>query len=136
MGLEEKVILRSVFLVACIALSMTAAAEASEDAQQFTLICKWDEGREDETLQIYGDGHHLFVDRGLEIIESHEDDKIVQHNWVLYSGSLERINIGTDLDPDFVRWTYTINRYTGHVSVSDYTGIRKGKCKKAESPLF
>ena len=57
-------------------LLMTASAEASEDAQQFTLICKWDEGRDDETLQIYGDGHHLFVDRGLEIIESTKTIKL------------------------------------------------------------
>ena len=81
-------ILRSVFLGACIALAQSAAAEVPGDANQFTLICRWDAGGEDKTLQIYGPGRHLFIGQlGEEVIENHTGDSIVQRTWVLKAGT-------------------------------------------------
>ena len=132
-------ILRSYFLGACIALSMTAAAEASEDTQQVMLVCQWDDSGGSETLQIFGPGRHLLpgAATGTEIFESHNEERIYQHSWVLDGDTLVRINMGTEDAPEFVNWSYTINRYTGRMKYFDSsTGVRTGSCKKVKEKLF
>lgn len=130
---------RSYFVGAFTALSITAAAEALEDNPQFMLVCQWDDTGEGTTLQIYGPGRHLLpgAATGTEVFESHNEERIYQHTWVLHGDTLVRINLGTEDAPEFVNWSYTINRYTGLMEYFDSTvGVRKGSCKKAKEKLF
>jgi hypothetical protein len=141
MELEEKVILRSVLLGACIALAQSAAAEAPGDANQFTLICRWDDTGEHETVQIFGHGSHL-IEQGLgkNIVEHHSDQTISQEAWVLTEDRERRAKLGLPNPP--IYWSFTVNRYTGRM---DYTSIdysdgsssaRLGNCRRAKEQLL
>ena len=131
-------ILRSVFLGALSALAQSAAAEVPGDGNQFTLICRWDDTGEHKTLQIFGPGRHLLPGAlREETIESHTDDRIVQRTWVLKGGTEERYNLGTEAEPDFIYWSYSVDRYTGRLEYFDESvGVRMGNCKRAKEKLF
>lgn len=122
----------------CILLSFSTAAEVPDNANQFMLVCQWDDTGEYKTLQIYGPGRHLLPGAlREEIIESHTEDRIVQRTWLLKGDTEERYNLGTEDDPDFIYWSHTLNRYTGRVEYFDNSvGVRMGNCTKAKEKLF
>ena len=76
MGLEEKVILRSVFFGACIALSMTAAAEASA-VEPVYLDCSEEVLNIEGSVTLRHNYARVFKDLRMEILDE---------NWSWFSG--------------------------------------------------
>ena len=129
-------ILRSVFLVACIALAQSAAAEVPEDGGPMMLICEWNDGSEADAVQIFGHGRHL-IEQGMgkDIVEHHSDQTISQEAWVLTEDRERRAKLGLPNHP--IYWSFTVNRYTGRMDYMDGSGsVRLGNCRKAKEALF
>ena len=128
--------LRTVFIGACIALSLNAFAEAPEGSGPMMLICEWDDGSEARTVQIFGHGRHLLEQgRGKDIVEHHSDQTITQEAWVLTEDRAERAKLGLPNPP--IYWSFTVNRYTGRMDYMDGSGsVRLGNCRKAKEALF
>jgi len=122
----------------CILLSFSAAAEVPDDANQFTLICEWDDTSQKEKFQILGEGTHY--QGSYKIHEDHFFDHIVINKTFVDSETGEPLSTTeSGNEPKYLRWSYSLDRWTGrlkHAQLGKTDSLRSGYCKLAEGRLF
>ncbi len=103
-------------------------------AEEFRLICKWDDTNELQAIRVVGEGARL--ENEYDVIETHTPDYILIQKIRVDPRTGKPLGNGSDEHAGYVSWMYQFNRWTGRVVEAQAGRKRFGSCKRALERLF
>ena len=103
-------------------------------AEEFRLICKWDDTNELQAIRVVGEGARL--ENEYDVIETHTPDYILIQRIRVDPRTGKPLGNGSDEHAGYVSWMYQFNRWTGRVVEAQAGRKRFGSCKRALERLF
>ena len=103
-------------------------------AEEFRLICKWDDTNELQAIRVVGEGARL--ENEYDVIETHTPEYILIQKIRVDTQTGKPLGNGSDEHAGYVSWIYQFNRWTGRVVEAQAGRKRFGSCKRALERLF
>ena len=103
-------------------------------AEEFMLICEWDDTNELQAIRVVGEGARL--ENEYDVIETHTPDYILIQKIRVDPRTGKPLGNGSDEHAGYVSWMYQFNRWTGRVVEAQAGRKRFGSCKRALERLF
>ena len=103
-------------------------------AEEFRLICKWDDTNELQAIRVVGEGARL--ENEYDVIETHTPDFILIQKIRVDPRTGKPLGNGSDEHAGYVSWMYQFNRWTGRAVEARAGRKRFGSCKRALKRLF
>ena len=103
-------------------------------AEEFRLICKWDDTNELQAIRVVGEGARL--ENEYDVIETHTPEYILIQKIRVDTQTGKPLGNGSDEYAGYVSWMYQFNRWTGRVVEVRAGRKRFGSCKRALERLF
>ena len=119
-------------LTVLFAASLCLASAAH--AEEFRLICKWDDTNELQAIRVVGEGARL--ENEYDVIETHTPEYILIQKIRVDTQTGKPLGNGSDEHAGYVSWMYQFNRWTGRVVEVRAGRKRFGSCKRALERLF